>query len=103
MLETGKYFGCFDDNEIVCASGVHVHSDLYKISVLGNIATRPDHRGKGLATAVTASLLSEVRAGGNIVSLNVKDDNFAAIKCYKRLGFELHCEYEESLFTRIKD
>jgi hypothetical protein len=45
MLETEKYFGRIMDGEIVCVSGVHVHSDEYKISVLGNITTRPDYGG----------------------------------------------------------
>jgi GNAT superfamily N-acetyltransferase len=101
MLETGKYLGCFAGEEIVCVSGVHVHSDKYHISVLGNITTRPDYRGRGLASGVTARLLKELRAGGHMVALNVKEDNFAAISCYKKLGFDIYCEYEESLFTRI--
>ena len=100
MLETGKYFGCIINGGIVCVSGVHVHSDEYKISVLGNITTHPDFRGRGLATAVTAKLVKELRADGNMVALNVKKDNFAAIKCYEKLGFEIYCEYEESFFSR---
>jgi ribosomal protein S18 acetylase RimI-like enzyme len=102
MLETGKYFGRIMDGEIVCVSGVHVHSEEYKISVLGNITTHPDHRGKGLATAVTAKLVWELRAEGNMVALNVKKDNVGAIKCYQKLGFEIYCDYEESLFTRTE-
>ena len=98
--KTDRYFGCFIDDEIVSVSGVHVHSDRYGISVLGNITTRPDYRGKGLATAVTAYLLKELRAAGNIIALNVKNDNIAAIRCYNKLGFEQYCEYEESYFTR---
>jgi len=100
MLETGKYFGRIMDGEIVCVSGVHVHSDEYKISVLGNITTRPDYRGQGLATAVTAKLVKELHANGNMVALNVNKDNAAAIKCYRKLGFEIYCEYEESFFSR---
>jgi len=102
MLETGRYFGRIMDGDIVCVSGVHVHSDEYGISVLGNITTHPDYRGKGLATAVTAVLVEELRAGGNLVTLNVKKDNYPAIKCYRKLGFEIYCDYEESLFTRIR-
>jgi ribosomal protein S18 acetylase RimI-like enzyme len=101
MLETGKYFGCIMDGEFVCVSGVHVHSDEYKISVLGNITTHPDYRGKGLGTAVTAILVKELHDNGNMVALNVKKDNLAAIKCYRKLGFEIYCEYEESFFNRI--
>ncbi len=101
MLETGKYFGYIKDGEIVCVSGVHVHSGEYKISVLGNITTDPEYRGQGIATAATARLVSELYTEGNMLALNVKNDNFAAIKCYNKLGFETVCEYEESIFTRI--
>lgn len=100
MLETGKYYGCIKGGEIVCVSGVHVHSNKYNISVLGNITTHPEYRGKGIAAAVTTKLLRELRDGGNMIALNVKNDNFAAINCYKKLGFEIVSEYEESLFTR---
>ena len=100
MLETGKYFGCFKNNDMVCVSGIHVHADKYKISILGNITTHPEHRGRGLATAVTAVLVNELRSAGNVIALNVKKDNLAAINCYRKLGFEIYCEYEESYFTR---
>ncbi len=104
MLETGKYYGCIQKGEIVCVSGVHVHSSKYNISVLGNITTHPEYRGKGIVAAVTTKLLRELRDEGNMIALNVKNDNFAAIKCYNELGFETVCEYEESIFTKgLKD
>jgi ribosomal protein S18 acetylase RimI-like enzyme len=100
MLETGKYLGCFMDGKLACVGGVHVHSNEYEISILGNITTHPDYRGRGLATALTASLLKDLRTGSNTIALNVKKDNYAAIKCYQKLGFDVYCEYEESFFTR---
>ncbi len=99
MLETRKYFGCFIEDKLVAAAGVHVYSKKYKIAVLGNIATYEEFRNKGLATRVTAALVRELVGEGLLVALNVKSDNEAAIKCYANLGFQKTHEYEESVFS----
>ena len=98
MLESGKYFGYIEDGRIIAVSGVHVDSDEYKIAVLGNITTAPDHRGRGLGRLVTARLVNELAAEDKLVCLNVKADNDHAIRLYENLGFETAHEYEEALF-----
>jgi len=104
MLATGKYFGCLvddrlhADDRLQAVAGVHVCSDEYNIAVLGNITTHPDHRGRGLATALTSHLTAELVEEGKLVCLNVKVDNLPAIRCYEKLGFETIHEYEEALF-----
>jgi len=98
MLQTGKYFGWLEDDRILSVAGVHVYSQRYNIAVLGNIATDPSARGRGLATAVTSHLVHELVDEGLRVGLNVREDNSAAISCYRSLGFEKVHEYEEGLF-----
>lgn len=98
LLSTGKYFGYFDGGRILAASGIHVYSDEYNIAVLGNIATDPDYRNRGLATAVTSRLVDELISEGRLVTLNVGAANYPAIECYRKLGFEKIHEYEESIF-----
>ena len=98
MLETGKYFGIRDGKNLVAVTGVHVYSKEYKVAALGNIATHPKYRGKGLATQVTGHLCQELVDEGLMVCLNVKKDNLPAIACYERLGFEKAFEYEEGRF-----
>ncbi len=100
MLETGKYLGCILDGRIVAVTGVHVDSDEYKTCCLGNIVTDPEFRGRGLATALTSQLVSELVDEGKTVSLNVMASNAAAIHCYEKLGFEKVHEYEEAFFVR---
>ena len=101
ILETGKCFGYFENNQLLAAAGVHVYSVQYDVAVLGNIATAPEHRGRGLGTLVTARLTSELVAEGRgCICLNVKADNTAAIKCYEKLGFVAIHEYEEELLVR---
>jgi predicted GNAT family acetyltransferase len=99
MLETGFYFGIRRGRALVSVAGVHVFSPQYKVAALGNITTRPDARGQGLATAATARLCQELlQTGIEYVGLNVKADNPSAIACYEKLGFERVTDYGEYSF-----
>jgi ribosomal protein S18 acetylase RimI-like enzyme len=96
MLETGFYFGIRRGRSLVSVAGVHVFSPQYKVAALGNITTRPDARGQGLATTATARLCQElIQNGIEYVGLNVKADNHSAIACYEKLGFERVTDYGE--------
>lgn len=98
MLETGMYYGYFENDEngsLLGIAGIHVYSPEYKIAALGNITTHPKHRGKGISTQVTYKLCSELLKKVEHIGLNVMPDNEAAIKCYKKIGFEVTAEYEE--------
>jgi ribosomal protein S18 acetylase RimI-like enzyme len=96
MLETGCYFGVRRGGDLVNVAGVHVYSPEYKVAALGNITTRPDVRGQGLATAATARLCQELRqAGIDHIGLNVRADNQSAIACYQKLGFAWVADYGE--------
>lgn len=100
MLETGFYFGVRRGETLVSVAGVHVYSAPYRAAALGNIATRPDARGQGLATVATARLCQELgHAGVESIGLNVKADNRSAIACYEKLGFERIADYGEYTFT----
>lgn len=96
MLETGFYFGIRRGPSLASVAGVHVYSSKYKVAALGNITTRPDARGQGLATVATARLCQELlRTGTAHVGLNVKADNPSAITCYQKLGFDRIADYGE--------
>ena len=101
MLQTGKYFGVREAGRLAAVAGVHVSSDRDKIAVLGNITTHPEHRGRGLATRLTTRLCTELVNEGKQVCLNVKADNYAAIRCYQKLGFVKIHEYKEALFELV--
>ena len=96
MLETGFYFGIRRGAVLVSVAGVHVYSQRYKVAALGNVTTRPDTRGQGLATTATARLCQELlRAGIECIGLNVNADNRGAARCYEKLGFQRVAEYGE--------
>jgi ribosomal protein S18 acetylase RimI-like enzyme len=96
MLQTGFYFGVRRGGKLLSVAGVHVYSPPYRVAALGNITTRPDVRGKGLATLATARLCQELRrAGIESIGLNVKAENRSAVACYERLGFQHVADYGE--------
>jgi predicted GNAT family acetyltransferase len=96
MLETGRYVGFRRAGELVCVAGVHVWSPAWRVAALGNVATLPEARGAGLATAACARLCRLLLDDGvDTISLNVRADNAAAIRAYEKLGFAHAADYVE--------
>lgn len=103
MLETGRYVGIRDGDGLACVAGVHVWSPRWAVAALGNVATRPDVRGRGLAQRACAALCRRLVADGiDTIALNVRSDNGAAIRAYERLGFAAVAEHLEVLLERVR-
>jgi ribosomal protein S18 acetylase RimI-like enzyme len=101
MLETGRYVGIRRDGELACVAGIHVWSPTWGVAALGNVATLPALRGAGLATAACARLCRVLLDDGiDVVSLNVRTDNAAAIRAYEKLGFAHAADYVEVPLTK---
>ena len=101
MLETRRYVGIRDSDGLVCVAGVHVWSPEWRVAALGNVATLPEARGRGLATAACADLCRVLLDDGiDMISLNVRADNTAAIPAYERLGFAHAADYVEVPLSR---
>lgn len=102
MLATGQYLGAWAPGRgrLLAVAGVHVYSESQRIAALGNVATDPDARGQGLATALVAALCRRLSATVDHVGLNVRADNTAAIRLYQRLGFRRVAEFTEGEFVR---
>jgi predicted GNAT family acetyltransferase len=99
MLETGRYVGIRHAGSLACVAGVHVWSPAWGVATLGNVATLPEVRGLGLATAACARLCLILLADGiHVVSLNVRADNCAALRAYAKLGFAHAADYVEVTF-----
>jgi ribosomal protein S18 acetylase RimI-like enzyme len=100
MLETGRYVGIRHGGELVCVAGVHVWSPTWRVAAIGNVATLPDARGRGLATAACARLCRVLLDDGiETISLNVRADNPAAIRAYEKLGFAHAADYVEVVLS----
>lgn len=101
MLETRRYVGIRREDELVCVAGVHVWSPAYGVAAIGNVATMPHARGEGLGTAACARLCRLLLDDGiDVISLNVRADNAAAIRSYEKLGFEKVADYVEVMLER---
>jgi ribosomal protein S18 acetylase RimI-like enzyme len=97
MLATGRYVGIRRQGRLACVAGVHVYSPAWGAAALGNVATLPELRGRGLAQAACAVLCRLLLADGiETIALNVRADNSAAIRAYERLGFEVVTPYWEA-------
>ncbi len=100
MLDTGRYVGIRHRGALVCVAGVHVWSPAWRVAALGNVATLPEARGSGLATAACARLCRMLLEDGiDTVSLNVSADNAAAIRAYEKLGFTHAADYVEVVLS----
>ncbi|MFD2169411.1 GNAT family N-acetyltransferase [Tumebacillus lipolyticus] len=59
---------------------------------LGYVITRPEHRGRGLATAACAAAVSRMlSAGYTSIRVGTNDHRLSALKVYLNLGFEPFC------------
>jgi ribosomal protein S18 acetylase RimI-like enzyme len=100
MLDVGPYFGVRESGRLISAAGVHVFSPTYGVAAVANVATHPEHRGRGLASAVTARLCQELMPHVEHIGLNVAAGNEAALKAYGRIGFEVIARYREGFIRR---
>ena len=98
MLDRGAYYGVWEYGRLIAAGGTHVLVAAESVAGLGNIYTRRDRRGRGLAAGVTSAIAGELLGLGiRTIALNVAQANEAAIRVYERLGFARHCAYYEGL------
>lgn len=98
MLQEGVFFGARHRAELVAVAGTHLVVPEEGVAAIGNVYTRPDCRGRGLATLLTRAVAAELAGRGiPLVALNVCPANLAAVRAYQRLGFVKYCEFVEGL------
>lgn len=78
-----RYF-ISENGEFVATASTSVETE--DMAMIVAVATHPDHRGKGLATAVTGKLCLDLRTEGKDVCLFY--DNPDAGRIYRKMGFE---------------
>jgi RimJ/RimL family protein N-acetyltransferase len=101
LASGGVYFGAVRGDQLVAVAGTHAVSTRHHMGVIGNVYTRPEHRGQGLATAVTGAVVEAMfDAGIHDVALSVLEDNEPARRAYSRLGFRLTEPFWEAEITR---
>ncbi len=76
------------------------------VAAVGNVYTRRDRRGRGLAARVTSAVTAHLLRHDpplSTVALNVNQHNAAALRVYAGLGYERYCGFHEGLARRIDD
>src|SRR4030095_4627299 len=98
MLDEGVFYGLWENSQLVAVAGTHLVVPGEDVAAVGNVYTRRDRRGLGLAAAVNSAVGGELlRMRIRTIVLNVNQSNTSAIHVYERLGFRRHCSYYEGL------
>jgi len=83
---------CYKNREIV-AGCICWFDDLARSALFEPVGTVAAHRGKGLALAVMAKTLANLRAyEAENVYVRTHKDNIPAVRLYEKLGFEIGAE-----------
>lgn len=83
----GPFIGVKQDGELIAMAGRRLRVDGF--TELSGICTHPDHRGKGLAAALSRAVVAEILATGETAFLHAFADHEATIAFYRSLGFEV--------------
>ena len=93
-----------DGDRIVGIAGIHVPS-LPRVRGIGDmmIYLHQDFHGVGLGTAMTERLLALAKDKGlHRIGLEVVEDNEAAVRLYKRLGFKVEGTLRDAYYGTDK-
>jgi ribosomal protein S18 acetylase RimI-like enzyme len=81
-----RWFGVRDDDGLLVSLAALITLD--GVGYLDNVATFPQARGRGLATALAVRAIAQARAdGAQHVCLFADPNDVAAMKMYERIGF----------------
>lgn len=77
-----------EDGQVVGNVTVSQASPASQRWVISNVAVAPEYRGRGIGRMLMQAALDSIRAShGRYVTLQVRDDNAAALHLYRALGF----------------
>ncbi|WP_147535633.1 GNAT family N-acetyltransferase [Bacillus marasmi] len=96
-LEYCPFLGVKEGEAFVSVGGYHFYDS--KLVELGNIVTRLDYRGRGLAKHLTSELTQLGKKLSPDVYLGVFADNLPAVRVYESLGYGITAELSIVNFT----
>jgi ribosomal protein S18 acetylase RimI-like enzyme len=85
-LRTGLYRGWVEEGELLGIAGVHAASEEHRVAVIGNLAVRPDARGRGIGRVLMEAVAGELKTRGFESAFNVRPDNADALAVYAKTG-----------------
>ncbi|MEH7114726.1 GNAT family N-acetyltransferase [Neobacillus niacini] len=96
-LENCPFLGVKEGENFISVGGYHFYDS--KLVELGNIVTRLDCRGRGLAKHLTSELTYLGKKLSPDVYLGVLADNLPAVRVYEGLGYGIAAELSIVNFT----
>jgi predicted GNAT family acetyltransferase len=85
QLAGARYHILMNGSEIVCAAAAV--AETVDTAMIVSVLTAPAARNRGYASAVVSSLCADLLARGKMPHLFYREDNEAAGRVYRRLGF----------------
>jgi GNAT superfamily N-acetyltransferase len=84
------FIGLFERGALAACGGTVASEASLAACNLGNFLTHPAHRGRGLARAVAASLITELESRGFLTfTLGTFEENVPACRTYEGIGFRV--------------
>lgn len=96
-LESCPFLGIKEGKNFIAVGGYHFYDS--QLVELGNIVTRLDCRGRGLAKRITSALTHLGKKRSPDVYLGVLADNLPAVHLYESLGYQTIMELSIVEFT----
>jgi ribosomal protein S18 acetylase RimI-like enzyme len=105
MVTNGVFYGVWEGGALSAAAGTHLFVPQEGVAAIGNVYTRHDRRGRGLAKIVTSAVAAECLRHAAITTLvlNVSADNLPAQRVYQSLGFRFYMEFYEGTAVRANN
>jgi ribosomal protein S18 acetylase RimI-like enzyme len=97
-VELGDYLGIRSDGALVAMAGERFLLDGW--TEISAVCTRPDHRGRGLASLLIGALTAGIQRRSQRVFLHVLATNTGAIRLYEELGFRVRQTATLTVVTR---
>jgi ribosomal protein S18 acetylase RimI-like enzyme len=97
-IELGDYLGFRHDGALVAMAGERFHLDGW--TEISAVCTKPDHRGRGLASRLMKALIACIQRRSDRAFLHVMSSNVGAIRLYEALGFRVRQHTTMTVVTR---
>ena len=97
-IELGDYLGIRCDGALVAMAGERLHLDGW--TEISAVCTKPDYRGRGLASRLVGALIARIELRSQRAFLHVLSNNTGAIRLYEELGFRVRQTATLTIVTR---
>jgi ribosomal protein S18 acetylase RimI-like enzyme len=97
-IELGDYLGIRRDGALIAMAGERFRLDGW--TEISAVCTKPDHRGRGLASRLVGALIAGIQLRSQRAFLHVLSTNAGAIRLYEELGFRVRQTATLTVVTR---